>query len=538
MTSDTKNEEPRIPQDPQNIILYGPPGTGKTYGTRRRAIQLLGYDITGWNEDRVRTTFQQFTSQSTDSTHSESATQIEFITFHQSYGYEDFVEGFRPSAREEQEPAIEGSGRMEFRIEPGVFRRIVQRALDEWTTVHPLRVALLASVTLSTAPIGKEDTRTCWHAWQENRSLNARQLAAAINKKADEYGHAMRAVLNVLDQIIASVPGQEGEPYSFDDLWVLLTQSVGRGNICKGRYLVHIPRSPRLLRVSGFTTYDDASLYADRVKGRADPAHNYLPRSYVLIIDEINRSNVSKVFGELITLIEPSKRVGEPDELAVRLPYSREVFCIPPNLHILGTMNTADRSIALLDVALRRRFQFEELMPDAQIVKRVIEAESPGRAESKKNLAKLASGLLSTLNARLSFVYDRDHQIGHAYLLDVRSLVDLRDAVRYRIVPLIQEYFYNDWRKVCAVLGQDPNEIVRPGENRLISIRVAKEKAVLGLDHEEYMDQKEYSVDSRFYGDDERVIEEMLKAVIDPARDGDNEEAERPAGVDDGKQQD
>lgn len=160
---------------------------------------------------------------------------------------------------------------------------------------------------------------------------------------------------------------------------------------------------------------------------------------YLFIIDEINRANIAKVFGELITLIEDDKRSGQENALEAILPYSEERFSVPPNLYILGTMNTADRSIALLDLALRRRFTFVELMPDPSLLGTVSDVNLPA--------------LLTRLNQRVTALLDRDHQIGHSYLMSIKSTDKLRFVWYHRVVPLLQEYFYNDGERLKAVLG-------------------------------------------------------------------------------------
>nr|WP_197711680.1 AAA family ATPase [Acholeplasma laidlawii] len=163
----------------------------------------------------------------------------------------------------------------------------------------------------------------------------------------------------------------------------------------------------------------------------------------VFIIDEINRGNISKIFGELITLIEDTKRKGEKEEMSITLPYSKKPFTVPNNVHILGTMNTADRSIALMDTALRRRFAFEEMMPEPELIK----AEVDGLKISE---------MLTAINKRIEVLYDREHTIGHAFFMDKKlELGDLAHIFKNKIIPLLQEYFYEDYEKIQWVLGDN-----------------------------------------------------------------------------------
>ena len=162
---------------------------------------------------------------------------------------------------------------------------------------------------------------------------------------------------------------------------------------------------------------------------------------HYLLIDEVNRANVASVFGDLITLLEADKRLGAENELWLTLPYSQERFGVPINLFVVGTMNTTDRSIALLDIALRRRFSFREMLPDPTILSVIDSVDLPQ--------------LLRTINERIEYLLDRDHQIGHAYLTNVQNHADLCAAFRDRIIPLLQEYFFNDWAKIGLILGDN-----------------------------------------------------------------------------------
>ncbi len=173
----------------------------------------------------------------------------------------------------------------------------------------------------------------------------------------------------------------------------------------------------------------------------------------VFIIDEINRGNISKIFGELITLIEETKREGESEAMDAILPYSKKHFSVPKNVYILGTMNTADRSIALMDTALRRRFEFIEMIPDTKVLK-VLNADIVKEGDKEINVA----AMLKIINQRIELLYDREHTIGHAFFTKLRNdptLDTLGGIFENSIIPLLQEYFYEDYEKIQLVLGDN-----------------------------------------------------------------------------------
>lgn len=229
-------------------------------------------------------------------------------------------------------------------------------------------------------------------------------------------------------------------------------------------------------------------------------------KPYALFIDEINRGNISKIFGELITLVELDKRV-KPDGsgLKVRLPYSPEEFGVPANLSIIGTMNTADRSIAFIDIALRRRFQFKEMMPDLDEISKTV---GVGGVIDGVNVRDL----LDKINRRIEFLYDRDHTIGHSFFLKCVTHADLKKVFLQNVIPLLQEYFYGDWEKICLVLGCGNNGNGGASKiHRIIKAEKLSEKLILGFDHPDFVDSYRYDVDPEFI---EATGDELKKYLV------------------------
>ena len=306
------------PEIVKNMILYGPPGTGKTYITATYAVLICGRytldTLKNMDHSKIMEIYHEL----------EQEGRIGFTTFHQSYGYEDFIEGIRPvldkektdAQNQSEEQKSEKSRNLEYTMEAGVFKAFCEKA--------------------------------------------------------------------------------------------------------------------------------------EKSK-----------KPYVFIIDEINRGNISRIFGELITLIEESKRKGEADERSVILPYSGLPFSVPSNVYIIGTMNTADRSIALLDTALRRRFSFVEMMPDTEVLKDIkIEVpEMPDTVDKKAGKSTIdIQKLLEIINQRIEVLYDREHTIGHAYFCGLKktaTLDGLKNVFKKSVLPLLQEYFFDDYEKIAMVLGDN-----------------------------------------------------------------------------------
>ena len=466
---------------PMNLILYGPPGTGKTFSTAAEAVRLCGEPVP---QDRAEmmTVYQRIVA----------AGRIEFVTFHQSMAYEDFVEGRQPMTGADGDGEAESAG---FRLETvhGIFRRIAKRAEtsrgrssgDDMITLEGRQVFKM-SIGEANNP---EDAHLFEEAieggytllgfddidWTDEKYASREAIFEACKNHRDGGGDIdarsgwvqmpfrFRNWVRQGDIVIVSKGNQQfraiGEfvgDYEFKPrpeggyahrravrwLWVdregvSVSEIYSRGFMQQSIYLLYdselnIPALERYMNSQGSDGGDE-------------------PDQFVLIIDEINRANISKVFGELITLLEADKRLNQPNAVRVRLPYSGDEFGVPSNLHILGTMNTADRSIALLDTALRRRFTFREMMPDASILE--VAAEKCGIDLPR---------LLTTINERIEYLYDREHQIGHAYFTACSSRADVDEVMRHKVIPLLAEYFFEDWAKIAAVLGD-----LEPGEGSI-----------------------------------------------------------------------
>ncbi len=398
-------------KQPLNQILYGPPGTGKTYNTVIKAIEITNPELIQRDKDgnvenyeTLKNKFDELKQQG----------QIEFVTFHQSYSYEEFVEGIKPYIPEWG--TVEENNR--FVGQDGIFKKICKLAERNLYVFDEDQ---------------KADFDKIYKIFQEKYETGS-SFSNLLNIKYEQnnlvyhYGaqsQDRRIDLNRIKELFNS-----GKQYST----AIEFNKDYKGNTALKGYFFNFYQE--LLQIKN--EYIDENIIDNRI--------NQDPLKYVLVIDEINRGDVSKIFGELITLIEEDKRIGKKHQMTVTLPYSREPFGVPNNLYIIGTMNTADRSIALLDTALRRRFDFEEMMPKPELLSENIEGVD-------------LEQLLTQINDRIKKDYDRDHQIGHSYLMGVKNKEQLERAYKNRILPLLNEYFYNDIDSVAKVLNCKPDDI-------------------------------------------------------------------------------
>ncbi|EGH7389911.1 AAA domain-containing protein [Campylobacter jejuni] len=392
---------------PLNQILYGPPGTGKTYHTIDKALEILGENLE--NRDEKKAKFDEYVKNG----------QIVFTTFHQSYGYEEFVEGIKPRI-----DSKENSKEVEYEIKDGIFKELCKKALDNY------KVSLLTQEEF----VKSEDLENKIEIFLDEL-VDQQKFIEKIQSggfKLEEYNEKYRIIT---DDTNANL---------YLNLEIFKTLLENKDKIINGRSIKQILNNKHRRQIDSYY-FQLVKLFKEReqdYKVDNNPSEKPELKPYIIIIDEINRGNVSKIFGELITLIEPSKRIGEKEELKVTLPYSGEKFGVPKNVYIIGTMNTADRSITSLDTALRRRFEFIEMMPD--VSKLSMDCEGINLQE-----------LLKAINTRIEYLLDREKTIGHAFFVSVENLNDLKKVFQNKIIPLLQEYFYNDYALINEVLNDN-----------------------------------------------------------------------------------
>ena len=396
----------QTPATPLNQILFGAPGTGKTYHTKEMAVEII--------KKNGKVSIEEIINRKTDETRRKEinkeyeelieAGQIVFTTFHQSLSYEDFIEGIKPRTI---------GGNVTYEVKDGIFKQLCSRAAKisdfdrGWNDlIAEARQKLLSDSMLSLRTRNGEEVYVT--KITDNKNIKIKHKGGSGTEYNVPYYRINNlykafpdlSVVNNIDKEFDSVIGS----CNYTVFWAVL-------NFINNK----IKENNRII-----PDYEE-------------------PKTHVLIIDEINRGNVSAIFGELITLLEEDKRKGNPEHTEAVLPYSGDNFSVPNNVYIIGTMNTADRSVEALDTALRRRFSFVEMQPNPNILSKV------GEVDLRK--------LLKTINQRIELLIDKDHQIGHSYFIGIQNIVDLQRTFKDKIIPLLEEYFYGDFGKIGLVLG-------------------------------------------------------------------------------------
>jgi len=473
--SEPKIEKPNkmkatIQEQPKNQILYGPPGTGKTYNAIPLAVSIIEpdffakyagkdtFDTDEWKE--IKTKFDEL----------KESQLIEFVTFHQSMSYEDFVEGLKPEVSKSDKEKVN------YIYEEGIFKRAAKKAIQEmllalrpevkseyinsfddyygsyiehlrnnhsnnnpykFEMVSGGKIILVDFTNSNSIKIKYEHGETQNSEGKLEVNLQKNYLKQLFNSKkpAKEF-------IGNIKKKMTEVVGYCGNPSPY---WAVYNDFCNFINLTEPNFInlgIGADQDDATV-VGGEVSYNQYLELIKDIDFNDDTIKQSLKNSQpvVLIIDEINRGNIANIFGELITLIESSKRIGEPEMITVKLPYSKTDFSVPTNLYIIGTMNTADRSVEALDTALRRRFTFIEKAPQPKLLK-----------DKKIDEIELET-LLKTINRRITVLLDKDHCIGHSYFMHISSIEDLLETFRDKLIPLLQEYFYNDIGKIRLILG-------------------------------------------------------------------------------------
>lgn len=439
----------------QNTILYGPPGTGKTYNTVVYAVAIIeNKKLQAVKEEDYSKVLKRYNEYKAEEL-------IEFTTFHQSYGYEEFIEGIKPIIDNTDDEQND----IQYEIASGLFKNFCDKA------GRPVLKQEKKDIGLNNSP-------TVWKVSLEgtgdNPTRNECMKNGHIRVGYDSYGENISSDTNFTEGgrnvINAFIYKMKVGDIVLSCYSAMTIDAIG---IVTGDYEWHEEYNhyKRLRKVDWLvqginediteinngSTLTLSSVYKLNIslddvmeivakKAPVTTAVEDKKKNYVFVIDEINRGNISKIFGELITLIEPTKRIGHPEGMKVKLPYSQKLFGVPDNVYIIGTMNTADRSVATIDTALRRRFRFKEMLPDPEVLEGIYVEEIS------------IKDMLVKMNKRIAVLYDREHTLGHAYFLplkDTPTIETLAGIFAHDIIPLLQEYFYEDYEKIRLVLGDN-----------------------------------------------------------------------------------
>lgn len=448
----------------KNQILYGAAGTGKTYHTINEALKIIdpAFLDTAPNRTQIKARFDELAKQR----------RIQFVTFHQSFSYEDFVEGIGVTihSSDRDDEAENGLG---YEVKSGIFKQICQDALRQPIVEKELGIRPDATVW----KISMSDENIKHYCFEHNEARvgwsDIGDLSNPQTRNQDEFknlGSNDKHTLNNFENNIQigdvliclkttseiSAVGVVTSNYIYESNhtgstshhrhvrkvdWIYKNINFNILNLNQQKYLT-LKTVYELYRMTWPML--SAALVEQGFKLKINITQDKVSDPYVLIIDEINRGNISRIFGELITLLEDSKRAGEDESLSIILPYSKEKFSVPNNVYIIGTMNNSDRSLTGLDIALRRRFSFVEMQPNPILLKGIVVD------------GLQIDQLLDTMNERIEVLLDRDHCIGHAYFMPLnqdQSIEKLKEIFEQKILPLLQEYFYDDWQRIDWVLN-------------------------------------------------------------------------------------
>lgn len=441
----------------KNTILYGPPGTGKTYNTVMYAVAIIeNKKLEEIKKENYTEVIDRYNKYKEDGL-------IEFTTFHQSYGYEEFIEGIKPVIHSDEEDETD----IQYEVVPGLFKKFCD-------------IAGKPILRKEKCDIGINESPTIWKISLEGSGENSTRTECMKNEHIrigyDEYGReitnlfkgaAGRHILNyfINDMSIGDIVmscydcntvdaiGVVTGEYEWHDEYTEYKRLRKVNWIVKGikENIIKINNGSRLSNPTVYKLRMDLSDVMEIIEKYSKNTIEVeeKKKNHVFIIDEINRGNISKIFGELITLIEPTKRIGQTEGQKARLPYSQKLFGVPNNVYLIGTMNTADRSIATIDTALRRRFNFKEMLPDAEVLDGIYVEDVS------------IKDIFIKMNKRITVLFDREHTLGHAYFLPLKgapTIETLANIFENSIIPLLQEYFYEDYEKIRMVLGDNQKD--------------------------------------------------------------------------------
>ena len=463
----TDEESAMKPNAGSNIILYGPPGTGKTYNVAAMAWlisqgQEASLEAIRSLSDADRASAKKwYDEQLAD----REDGQVVFTTFHQSYGYEEFIEGIRPVVDDADEDDRTG---IRYDYEDGIFKSFCQRAMrpvsadpaegfgfNSDPAVWKVSLAGTGPNEVREECLENNHIRIGWDAYgptisdRTDFSIDGgkNEVTAFVSKmrKGDIVVSCFSSTNTDAIGVITGDAEWSGEYDYYNRVREVKWLAKDIDFDIVGEFELPVMTLSTVYRMK--LNEADILHVLDKVNTEKSGATEPNTKPYIFVIDEINRGNISKIFGELITLIEPSKRIGQPDQQTAILPYTKKPFGIPSNVTIIGTMNTADRSIALMDTALRRRFKFIEMLPDYDALAGLGSIEGIDVAT-----------MVRRMNERIAVLYDREHTIGHAYFMTLAeqpTLNELASIIRGRIMPLLQEYFYDDYEKIRYVLADN-----------------------------------------------------------------------------------